>query len=334
MATALYSGLHFLVDFACAHAMFRLFTHGPEGYANILLYNFCAFALQMPLGTIMDSCPANWKRLPAVVSTLGVMLTILGSFTHPIVLGLGNALFHVGGGVDVIREDHSRKLAGRALGVFVAPGALGLYIGTQLAASVDITLLLSFSMILLTIPLFFLRVGDEVADAPSRSVNRSIALVCCFVVVILRSYVGMAVAFPWKQTLGLGLAAVISVVLGKAAGGLCAARFGTRNTVVVSLVLAISCYFLGNHAVFGVGALFFFNMTMPITLYQLVLRFPKLPGFCFGLLTFGLFLGFLPVYWGVVLPVTGMALGAAGSLLSLALLLPVTCKEGLCFTIR
>ena len=29
MSTALYSALHFLVDFACAHAMFRLFTAGP-----------------------------------------------------------------------------------------------------------------------------------------------------------------------------------------------------------------------------------------------------------------------------------------------------------------
>ena len=327
MGTALYSALHFLVDFACAHAMFRIFTGGADGYANILLYNFCAFALQMPLGTLLDSLSGRWKRLPAVFAALGVGLTILGSFTHPIILGLGNALFHVGGGVGTIREDNARGWKGRALGIFVAPGALGLFLGTKLSGEVYITLFMIGGMCLLALPLFFLRSVPEAQIVPSKACGNSLALICCFLVVVLRSFVGMAVTFEWKQEPVLALIAVIAVVLGKAAGGLAAAQFGTRNTVVVSLVLAVACFFLGNEAVFGIGALFFFNMTMPITLYQLPLRYPKLPGFSFGLLTFALFLGFLPVYAGFSLPLDGTALGAAGSLTSLALLLPVVKEE-------
>ena len=327
MSTAPYSALHFLVDFACAHAMFRLFTAGPEGYANILLYNFCAFALQMPLGTILDSLSGRWKRLPAAFSGFGVMLTIVGYFTHPAILGLGNALFHVGGGVGTIREDHAKGWKGRGLGVFVAPGALGLFLGTKLSEEVYITPFLIAAMALLTIPLFFLRPQEGRLDAPKKRKDGVLPLVCCFLVVVLRSYVGMAVTFEWKQEPSLAFAAVLAVVLGKAAGGFSAAGFGTRNTVVISLVLAMACYFLGNEAFFGIGALFFFNMTMPITLYQLALRYPELPGFSFGLLTFGLFLGFLPVYFGVELPVSGITLGAAGSLLSLCLLLLVVREE-------
>lgn len=327
MGTALYSALHFLVDFACAHAMFRLFTAGADGYGNILLYNFCAFALQMPLGTWLDCLSGRWKRLPAIFTALGVGLTILGSFTHPIVLGLGNALFHVGGGVGTIREDNAKGWKGRALGIFVAPGALGLFLGTKLAGKIFIIPFLLGLMCLLTLPLFFLRPVPDAQIIPSKASGKGLALICCFLVVVIRSYVGMAVTFEWKQEPALALAAVIAVVLGKAAGGLAAAQFGTRNAVVVSLVLALACYFLGNEAVFGIGALFFFNMTMPITLYQLALRYPKLPGFSFGLLTFGLFLGFLPVYGGYSLPLDGTALGAAGSLASLALLLIVVKEE-------
>ena len=47
---------------------------------------------------------------------------------------------------------------------------------------------------------------------------------------------------------------------------------------------------------------------------------PHLPGFSFGLLTFGLFLGFLPVYAGVELPISDEILGAVGSLISAILL--------------
>ena len=64
----------------------------------------------------------------------------------------------------------------------------------------------------------------------------------------------------------------------------------------------------------------FFNMTMPITLYWMVCIFPKMPGFAFGFLTFALFLGFLPGYFGWHSGVDGAVSGGTGCLVSLALL--------------
>ena len=52
--TAPYAILHFLVDGLCAFAMFGTFSVRENWYLNILLYNFCAFALQMPLGVVLD----------------------------------------------------------------------------------------------------------------------------------------------------------------------------------------------------------------------------------------------------------------------------------------
>ena len=321
MATTVYSVLHFLVDFLCAHAMLRGVLQGAAVAEGFLIYNFCAFALQMPLGAMLDSLGERRKQFPNWIAVLGVMLTILGSFTHPAVLGLGNAAFHVGGGVGVIREDHACGWKGRGLGVFVAPGALGLFLGGQIP--VDITFILIAAMVLSSLPLLRLPDAEAVFPGGQDRGKQAVSLLCCFLVVILRSFVGMAVTFSWKTGFGMGLLAVCAVVLGKVAGGFAAARFGSRCTVVCSLTLAAVCYLMGDQPLFGILALFFFNMTMPVTLYQLALQFPDLPGFSFGLLTFGLFLGFLPVALGWSIPIGG----TIGSLLSLALLLPVVWRE-------
>ena len=111
--TGLYAPVHFFVDGICAWAMLgRL----DADFGGILLYNFCAFAMQLPLGAVLDRL--SDRRWPLRFAALGCGLTVVGAFCHPAVLGMGNALFHVGGGVDVIRD------GGRCekLGIFVARG--------------------------------------------------------------------------------------------------------------------------------------------------------------------------------------------------------------------
>lgn len=339
---AIYSMLHMLVDGICALSVFGYFLLREDGYTSLLLYNFCAFALQMPLGALLDLQNQNQKKTNADRSLwfalLGVVLTLIGTITHPVVLGVGNALFHVGGGVGTIREDTVKGWRGRGLGVFVAPGALGLYLGTRMAKQgllraglVSATLLLLAGGIAAGILHRRYQRADQngVLDEKKQTAhiaaegNRTSCLWlagCCLSVVILRSYIGMAVSFSWKQIPLLGLLSVLALVCGKAAGGFLAARFGTCKVVVVSLLLAAVGYLGSAVAPIGLIALFCFNMTMPITLYLLICAYPRLPGFCFGLLTFGLFLGFLPSYLGMERPVSGEIVGSVGSLISLVLL--------------
>ena len=330
MITAGYALMHFFVDFICAWAVFHAFRDGPGGYWNLLVYNFCAFALQMPLGALLDLARGSvveGKRrwLAFVWSCLGTALTLVGALLHPAVLGTGNALFHVGGGMDVIQEDFRRNRKGSALGLFVAPGALGLYLGTWLGKSGTGMILLVIPALLLAALLIVIfrnkRVVLEPAAIPAKPGTKIPALVlCCFLVVVLRSWVGLAVTFPWKEQPLLGLLSVVCVAGGKVLGGVASARWGIERTVKWSLLLASCCYLLGEIPGFGLGALVLFNMSMPVTLYLLAVNLPGLYGFSFGLLTFGLFLGFLPVYAGLELPVSGRLLGMAGSLASLVLL--------------
>ena len=84
MLTGLYAAMHFLVDFLCAWAMFGFFQSGRDAYLNILTYNFCAFALQMPFGTLMDlltSRAQKKKWLALGCASLGAILTAVGTLT-------------------------------------------------------------------------------------------------------------------------------------------------------------------------------------------------------------------------------------------------------------
>lgn len=349
--TALYSILHMLVDGVCAFAMFGNFVRQEQGYLYILLYNFCAFALQMPFGAALDILSVkNGKRVSFAAAVLGVAFTLIGAVTHPVILGIGNALFHIGGGVGTIREDGGKGWRGRGLGVFVAPGALGLYLGTQLAGNGAGTQWLWGACVCMTAVCVgagcvLWRSGPQGAawdSAASNSAasNRATAdsaaadkpvfgspesvvplAACLFLVVVLRSYIGMAVAFPWKTTVFAAVLSTLAVVFGKVAGGFAAARFGYLKTAVVSLTAAAVFYLFSGFLPAGLAALFLFNMTMPITLYLLIRRLARRPGFSFGLLTFGLFLGFLPEYFGLRAWQNYSIMGCAGSLVSLILLI-------------
>lgn len=322
-----YSATHFVVDFACAFLIFSSILGAPNDYLSylcILVYNFCAFAMQMPLGIIADKLNRNY-----LFAILGCVLVGLayGLVEIPLaavaVVGIGNAMFHIGGGIDVLNISE-KKLS--ALGVFVAPGAFGVYYGTMLGKSSDFPLALLPCMLIAAATLIFAAYKAQRGTYPKNAAfslegigsSRIIIIAACFFfVVCLRSFVGLSLNFPWKSVGYWGTALVCAVVFGKVIGGFVADRFGAIKTAVVSLSIASLLFLLPAIAPAGIVAVLLFNMTMPITLWAMAKMMPGAKGFAFGLLTFGLFIGFLPVYLGVEVPPSMpwlFALLAAGSL--------------------
>lgn len=324
--TILLSICHMTIDFLCAFSLYHSFSNNFEAF---LLYNFCAFALQMPLGILIDylSNKTNKTIKPGLMFMLmGVLLTITGSYLSNIILGIGNALFHVGAGVLVIHEDDDYGLNGKALGIFVAPGAIGLILGTlynQISIYSTIQLIVSIIMILLS--LLIIKTSKErqlVIRYKKFDTDRKdliYIILLCFVVVILRSLTGMSISFDWKINNLISIISVIMIASGKSIGGLLSSKFGMKKTVVVTLLISSISYLLSNNMYFGLIALLFFNMTMPITLYLLSLNMNDMPGFAFGILTFGLFLGYLPVHYRYLYNMSNI-FGSITSIISLVLL--------------
>ena len=90
----------------------------------MLLYNAAAFALQAPVGFIIDK--ALNPKLAAIIGLVCVAVSFLfwdNIFAALIIIGIGNALFHVGGGSLVLSLKNKKATFS---GIFVAPGGIGL----------------------------------------------------------------------------------------------------------------------------------------------------------------------------------------------------------------
>ncbi len=328
---------HFLVDLTCAFLMLSLSPTPAERPLVFLLYNFCAFALQMPLGLAADRLNRN-----GIVAASGLALTMAAFGCHAVpllcalVLGLGNCLYHVGGGIEVLNAGGKKQWM---LGVFVSPGAVGLFLGSCLAGgqlrlrgiAVPL-LLLSLAVITalhLTAPLHLPSGNAPLSLKPAGRAPLA-AAVCLFLVVVLRAYVGATLYTPWKNGTLLAVLALSGLVLGKAAGGFLADRMGALRTAILSLALCGVLFLFSEQAIPGILAIFLFNMTMPLTLFAMAKLFPGAPGFAFGSLTFALFLGSLPALLSLPAPFGGKVwIHAAEAAVSLLLLTAglLACRE-------
>lgn len=325
---AVYSVAHFIVDFSCAFLMFRSIAGAPDSVLCVLLYNFCAFAMQMPLGIIADKCNRNFLFAVIGCALVGLAYALVSVPVAAVLCaGIGNAMYHIGGGIDVLNVSE-KKLS--ALGIFVSPGAFGIYYGTLLGRGNDFSsvfiLLALIAMIVLIIAVHKAQRGRypenalfSLAGAGSREVI--LAISCVFLVVCLRSYVGLALNFSWKSSGYWGTVLICAVVLGKTLGGFATDHFGLSKTSLLSLGIASFLFLFPQIPLAGVAAILLFNMTMPVTLWIVAKLLPGAKGFSFGLLTFGLFIGFLPVYLGVDVSSIASWLFPALSAASLILLL-------------
>lgn len=328
---SLYSLAHFWMDLSCALLVFRTLSGEADFALCLLAYNFCAFALQMPFGLLADRLNRN-----GAIAASGCVLTALayllpGPVLAAVTAGVGNALFHLGGGVDVLNKSRDQAWA---LGVFISPGALGLYLGTLWgrghtpgvwAGPAGLALVGAGILWLCRRASGSLRSGNAPVDLAAPQGYG--VLLPLFLVVVLRSYMGMNQAFPWKSGGRWALCLTLALVLGKTAGGFAMDRLGARRASAGSLGLAAALYLASALPLPGTLAVFFFNMTMPVTLWMAARALPGAKGFTFGLLTFALFLGFLPSWLGWPSLLTGPVSYAAIALASLALLWGFLGKE-------
>lgn len=130
---SIYSFCHFVVDFVSC-----LFVLGVVPYlcfdakgefsnslyvSEVVLYNFFAFAFQVPLGYLMDKF-----KIYKYVGIIGLGLIGLCyalAVGNPLLLasvvGIGNALFHLEGGINAFENSKGKAFLN---GFFVAPGSI------------------------------------------------------------------------------------------------------------------------------------------------------------------------------------------------------------------
>lgn len=312
---------HFVVDFACVSTMLcavsRVLGESGQGSMevvalSILLYDIVAFTLQLPIGIALDQLDKNSHAalLSYALVGAGVILSLvpiaLLEWPAILLLAIGNALFHSAGGLSVLNI--SQKHAGPS-GIFIATGAIGVFLGTQSAQMGRLQIAFSLLVLLFLCALITLvvqkvnkkywNVHNVSFDIPRLSSNTLLAIALLSFVVALRSYAGMVMAFPWKSEMLLLVLSILGVFAGKALGGVVADRIGFRTTAIFSLIVAATLFVPSwEIPVMGLLGVFFFNFTMSITLASLANILPNAKGTAFGLASFSLAVGALPALAG------------------------------------
>jgi FSR family fosmidomycin resistance protein-like MFS transporter len=332
---AVYGVSHFFADACCAALLtdIRLagiYTDERVAYLYIL-YNFLAFAAQVPLGLIADALgkPRHFAAAGIcllVVSIVMISLNTNGLPPEVVVLtaGIGNAMFHLGGGVVSLSLDSGRAAAP---GIFVAPGAVGLFAGYQLAASGMSGYTRAAAAIagcVLASAVYRAECPEIVRPGRAVDNDAGLGLLLCPAVffilgsIAVRSMLGLSFPFPWKGGSPSGaFMLALAAGSGKALGGFLADRFGFIRTCVTALLLSIPLLAAGAaHPAAGIAGCALFQMTMPVTLLACVDIFRGL-ALSFGMTCLAIFCGALPVLLGVeIQPLLSPAVTAASICLS------------------
>ena len=300
---SIYSICHFIVDFVCA-----IFILGKLPYISntnnefvtaMIIYNFFAFAFQVPLGYVLDKFRAY--KYVAIIGLcfigLCYLINLNNVFMLATIVGIGNALFHLEGGINIYSVSKRKAFLN---GLFVAPGALGIFLGTTFHNELIVTYL-PVILIIISIALLFLvqkrEIYKDLMEKRTDNFNNfSMALIVILIglSIIVRSIGGSAIIYTWKNGFILGFIYTLSIVVGKAFGGLLADKFGLLKVALISLACSAVCLILGyNVHFFAYIGILLFNIPMSITLTILENTLSKKIACAVGLNTMFLFIGFL-----------------------------------------
>jgi len=321
----LYSIGHALIDFLSVATLFQSISLDASlsrelAGVLILFYDLAAFALQPLFGMLVDL--RRWQRSIAIVGCLLVASGFLWMdtpFLAVTFVGVGNAMYHVGGAVAALRITPGK--AGPA-GAFVAPGTLGLCAGIVCGPIIGFPLgLLALAVLLLAFLIHCNGERGQVSDEEmvTKAVKFSPMLANNLVLLVLvavglRSVIGNLAGFTWKSNpltetlLTYGALVFGAEFLGKLFGGYIADRFGWARTLTLAMILATVLLPLGflvddeAGVLAGLFGVSMFNIAMPITLIVVVNLLPGREGFAFGLTAFVLIAAALPWFMGMVPP--------------------------------
>lgn len=285
-----YMAFHFLVDALCGATVL-----GPASFkqpemllAIVAIYNMLAFCTQFMTGVFCDEIGKD-----RLMFYLSAMFLIAGAllFMFPwgsaVSLGIGNSLFHVAAGREVIRTySPVERACAWPLGAFVSPGALGICLGCLFPNAMYPISLALFVVLLVAFAIFSPVCQAErpqCSDMP-KNANCILAVILVVFCVFCRAAAGGCIGMKWREFWQFSLALGVIMVLGKMLGGFVADKFGYCITGVLSLVISwILLSFFADILPLALLGQFAANLMMAVTLYMLVKLCPDKPGLMFGL---------------------------------------------------
>lgn len=296
---------HFLVDWACVSAVFASGASGEELFYLIVVYDTLAFSTQCVAGLLLDRAgAARADRYFGIAEACGMGMTAAGAgiitltargpgASFPVlmavicVIGLGNSLFHVAGGIVTYRRSGGKA---SPLGIFVAPGAFGVTLGTLFPKLVWLAALLLAAAAVFTAVIYGRMRENNAPSSDNGLIGQederfpTVCVILLTAAVAVRAIGGSAVTFPWKTGAAAALLLTLSVFLGKSLGGYVCDRTGAAKLAAVTIpAAALLTAFFPHVMPASLAGQLLINLSMPVTLWLLHRLLPKEPGLAFGL---------------------------------------------------
>lgn len=321
--------MHFLVDGLCLCCTYLLTSpfNLPHLATIFITYNLLAFLSQPLTGWMADRIRhKHWMLLGAVMLlAVAVLVTplVMSSggestmFAVAALLGIGNSLFHVWGGKQVVLQVGNDI---RALGVFVSTGAFGLAVAIVFCSWMLLYIFLLAIIILATAYVMTDKSEShehiQSKELPTTSANRSplnpqpspnpahrstltaqriIFVIAIAAFVMFRSYLGKEFSLGAANTDAMILLVGFVTMLGKMAGGWISRWMGVVKALTMILIVVLVCMLTQRYSPVlpALAGLFMINCAMPITLYLANSVLPEREGLAFGILAAALMPGYL-----------------------------------------
>ncbi len=294
-----YGIMHALIDLSTAGLLFAAVCHHQlipkQQYFLIFLYNFLAFAMQPVFGFLTDR-----MKTPKITTLSGiVMVAISFAFFHSspvaaiVMASIGNALFHVGGGVINLFVTPKRAVS---LGIFIAPGDVGLWAGIYLGNNGFFSMpLLALLLALSAIVVFIITTPETYANPEKiriESKRPPAGFALLWLSVVVRTLVNTTGGYTLgKSPLSLGVLSA-AAFFGKGIGGFVSDKFGWTGVSVTALLISCPLIALADGNLFaGASGMLLLNIVMPLSATAMAGTIPKHPGLSMGFYCLAIFAG-------------------------------------------
>ena len=279
-----FSLLHFLNDAISGYLIGSIATtgHGElEIVLAVLVYNVIAFGGQWFFAEFARHYLTSKQWI-----LLSISLLIIAPFLFPfawkisiLLIGISSAIVHVEGAT----ASYSFSGTARSLGLFAAPGIVGLALGGWLATMpFDISRLLALCsaglMMLFTPFKWNLETKKDVSEKHGEIDTHDIVMILLLSAIALRSAVWNVFQMIERHDHAVLIWIAVAAAAGKIAGGVLSDRFGTRNYNLFALLTALPLLtLLRGHFFALISGIFLMQSTFGPTALLMMERFRKSP---------------------------------------------------------
>jgi MFS transporter, FSR family, fosmidomycin resistance protein len=278
--------LHGINDWVAGYMIISYSLHHPIQYTTIalLIYTILGFGGQLPVGMWIDK---RNNLSPFITTSLLLLVASIPAFwlhdlSGIIIAGFSSAFLHVTGGSICLQNANEKSTP---LGLFTAPGVLGLTLGIASGNLSMWWLGAAIAGVLLVIALFNLRSTTKYAmprvqggEAHALVEGHDWIMIAILLAATLRSFLYEVInLFSHNWQYGL-LVIGIAAFVGKIVGGFLADKIGWRRWVYITLPLAFLLLQFGRDNIFVLGfGIACLQSSVPVSLLLMQKTMPGMP---------------------------------------------------------